>query len=53
MCSRIIQTETVFSKTEMSIEGNINFLQNSSLSISPTYSSEFSIGQSIFSFVVM
>ena len=42
------ETEAVFTKREMIIKWNINFLWNCHLGIKHTYSSEFSIGQSTF-----
>ena len=40
-----IKIETVSAKTELNIEGNINFLENSLFEIQHTYSSEPSTGQ--------
>ena len=43
-CPKSIETESVFNKTKMNSEGNINFLQKSPFDIKHTSSSEFSIG---------
>ena len=58
MCSIIIQTEAVFTKTEINNKWKVRFLQISSLEIQLPYSSEFSIGQSttfdmVLSFLVL
>ena len=45
VCSKRIETEAVFTKTEITNESNIDFLQISPLSIQHTYSEEFSVGQ--------
>ena len=47
LCSKSIKTEAIFTKTEMSNEWSINFLQISLLDIQHTYSSKFSIGWNI------
>ena len=47
MSSKSIKTEAVFTKTEISNDGNVNFLLDSSVSIAPEYFSEFPIGPNI------
>ena len=46
VCSKSIEIETVFTKTEMNNEWNVNFLQNSYLGIQHAYFIKFSIGWS-------
>ena len=48
MSSEYIETETLFNKTEMNNELNINSLQNSPLSIQYTCYSEVPIDQSSY-----
>ena len=45
MCSKSIETEAIFTKTEMDNEWNVKFLQNSFLGIQDTNSREISIAQ--------
>ena len=47
VCSKCIEIEAVFTKTEMKNEWNINFFQNCYLGIYPC-PNKFSIGQSAF-----
>ena len=44
MCTKNTKTETIFTKTEMNHEWNVNFPQNSHFGLQHIYSREFSIG---------
>ena len=47
-CSKSIETDAVFTETEIDKEWNINFLSDSPLGIRQTYSSKVFNGQSTF-----
>ena len=47
LCLKSIETEAVFTKTEMNYERNVDFLQNTLLVIQHNYSGEFCRHQDI------